>query len=535
MELQAEEEHLSHKSHGSLYDAETLLARFKELLGDLYIESSRLEFISELGVGELAIVERGQYHPPSGGRAMNVVVKGYSPHVIATPEDMHALLSESRNIQRLHHRHLVKLLGLGCFHHTTPEDLRGSLFMVEEFVGTMSLKALLRLQRRTRWRWLYTMTTALRWATSLASALAALHAAEPPYVHGDVKAINVFLTDTMSVDSATVKLGDLKPHSSSMASSDFRRASMDSGLSASGPSGVGTPRASAAAAAAAAAALILPVPEDGAASAPLPAGPLYEEQSVRRVSNPSASGGPSYGIVPGSSRQYLATAGSAGGGPKAASAGGGEPRGEAAAAGGGEGGEGEGGRTKSILRPSSSIQPDGSRTLSGGKAVHFEVARAAGITPNRDWGLLYASPELLRKRELSPAADTFAFGVLLYELLARRLVAWSDDSEQAAFYERSVRGGKINVKKHGDESLQLLAYAERVADGYRPPLPEHWPAEVVSLVDRCWAADPAERPPITEVHQVLAALMKDRKLVRQLDSQLPPNMPQASSCACAIS
>ena len=38
----------------------------------------------------------------------------------------------------------MRLHGLGCFHHTTPEELRGSLFMVEEFVGTMSLKALLR-------------------------------------------------------------------------------------------------------------------------------------------------------------------------------------------------------------------------------------------------------------------------------------------------------------------------------------------------------------------------------------------------------
>jgi hypothetical protein len=46
-----------------------------------------------------------------------------------------------------------------------------------------------------------------------------------------------------------------------------------------------------------------------------------------------------------------------------------------------------------------SIQPDGSRVLSGGKAVHFQVARATGVTSNRDWGLLYASPELLRKRE----------------------------------------------------------------------------------------------------------------------------------------
>lgn len=82
--------------------------------------------------------------------------------------------------------------------------------------------------------------------------------------------------------------------------------------------------------------------------------------------------------------------------------------------------------------------PDGSRRLSSGRSVTFQVARAEGLTPNRDWGLLYASPELLRKRELTPKADVFAFGVLLWELLSRRLVTYNDESEQAAAYERSV-------------------------------------------------------------------------------------------------
>jgi hypothetical protein len=49
-------------------------------------------------------------------------------------------------------------------------------------------------------------------------------------------------------------------------------------------------------------------------------------------------------------------------------------------------------RTRSVL-------PGGGRAMSSNKAVRFEVARAAGITSNRDWGLLYASPELLHKRQ----------------------------------------------------------------------------------------------------------------------------------------
>ena len=47
---------------------DALLAAFKDLLGDLYVDAARLEFISELGVGELALVERGLYHPAGGGR-----------------------------------------------------------------------------------------------------------------------------------------------------------------------------------------------------------------------------------------------------------------------------------------------------------------------------------------------------------------------------------------------------------------------------------------------------------------------------------
>lgn len=59
---------------------------------------------------------------------------------------------------------------------------------------------------------LYSMAAALRWAAEVADALALLHEAAPPYIHGDVKADNVLLTDGPDVDAAHAKLGDLKPH-----------------------------------------------------------------------------------------------------------------------------------------------------------------------------------------------------------------------------------------------------------------------------------------------------------------------------------
>lgn len=42
-----------------------------------------------------------------------------------------------------------------------------------------------------------------------------------------------------------------------------------------------------------------------------------------------------------------------------------------------------------------------------------------------------------------------------YSILLTRLCPY--------LFNTNSRGGNINVKKHGDESLQLLAYAERVA------------------------------------------------------------------------
>lgn len=65
---------------------------------------------------------------------------------------------------------------------------------------------------RCRLKNLYNMQTALRWAAEAASALVALHEQQPPYIHGDVKADNVFLTDEQDLTAAIAKLGDLKPH-----------------------------------------------------------------------------------------------------------------------------------------------------------------------------------------------------------------------------------------------------------------------------------------------------------------------------------
>lgn len=45
-----------------------------------------------------------------------------------------------------------------------------------------------------------------------------------------------------------------------------------------------------------------------------------------------------------------------------------------------------------------------------------------------------------------------------------------------------------------------------MADGFRPDLPATWPPGLASLVQSCWAADPAARPTAAEVARQLQAL-----------------------------
>lgn len=77
------------------------LLAFKHHVGSLYLDPADLEFVCELGLGELALVEKGRWR--NGGQTVSVVIKGYKPHVIATPQDFRELLLEASKLKRLQH------------------------------------------------------------------------------------------------------------------------------------------------------------------------------------------------------------------------------------------------------------------------------------------------------------------------------------------------------------------------------------------------------------------------------------------------
>jgi hypothetical protein len=167
--------------------------------------------------------------------------------------------------------------------------------------------------------------------------------------------------------------------------------------------------------------------------------------------------------------------------------------------------------------------------------------------------------------------DAFAFGVLLYELLSRGLlishcgaaVGHNSSRRSRNGGSGSRHGGRHSphtaaahtpsaavdsVHRDSDGALPqqqlLLAYAQMVAGGYRPPFPAHFPAPVTDLISSCWASEPHERPRMSDVLAQLQSFSQDRQLVYCLDSYLagladlgygPGSMGPSCGCGCVIS
>ncbi|MFN2467371.1 MAG: protein kinase [Gaiellaceae bacterium] len=129
------------------------------------------------------------------------------------------------------------------------------------------------------------------------------------------------------------------------------------------------------------------------------------------------------------------------------------------------------------VKPSNVLLVDGPhlsvRLLDFGLALinEEETLTAVGDVPGT---LAYISPERLRGRKASPAADVWAVGVLLWEGLAGRHPFWRPSLLGTA---RAIQSG-----------------APQLASA-RPDLP----GQLTDLVDRALAADPSRRPPAAKL------------------------------------
>ena len=116
------------------------------------------------------------------------------------------------------------------------------------------------------------------------------------------------------------------------------------------------------------------------------------------------------------------------------------------------------------------------------KVADFGLSKEkeAAATMTASVGALpWAAPEVFKGALFTEAADTYSYGVILWEL-------WSGKDPQGDFAP--------------------LTYANKVAhEGYRPLMPSHTPNPIKDLIVRCWDADAKMRPSFDEILKYLKA------------------------------
>lgn len=126
--------------------------------------------------------------------------------------------------------------------------------------------------------------------------------------------------------------------------------------------------------------------------------------------------------------------------------------------------------------------------------------------------LMYMAPEVWRAQPYGRPADVFSFGCTMYEVLAGTV-------RSAAMFPDTA------------SQKQLAGYAERVAGGHRERKPiavngDTVPVLVWGLVEACWAPDPARRPSMRSVVNVLEQVT--------LDAPPEETRPSSSAWWCVI-
>lgn len=111
--------------------------------------------------------------------------------------------------------------------------------------------------------------------------------------------------------------------------------------------------------------------------------------------------------------------------------------------------------------------------------VRYNLTEAVG-----SWA--YMAPEVVLGHPYNEKVDVFSFGVILYEVLHRKLMLLDE------------------IKN--DPRKEAREYAEKVARGFRPDIPKHWPDNLRELIASCWAQDPHLRPNFTAVLDVIQEL-----------------------------
>src|SRR3989338_7405355 len=127
---------------------------------------------------------------------------------------------------------------------------------------------------------------------------------------------------------------------------------------------------------------------------------------------------------------------------------------------------------------------------------------------------IWAAPEVLSRSEYSRAADVYAMGLILWELLVR----------ERPFYEVPT-------------NLLPRVLVEKIIEGHRPAVPPHLKtdplaSEYIRLMEQCWAPNPLSRPTIRSVKDALLLFaqvnlgVQTSQLIRAGSSSSPSHVSQ---------
>ncbi|KAK3218035.1 hypothetical protein Dsin_012005 [Dipteronia sinensis] len=122
--------------------------------------------------------------------------------------------------------------------------------------------------------------------------------------------------------------------------------------------------------------------------------------------------------------------------------------------------------------------------------------------------LIYMAPEILKKEIQTEKSDVYSFGITVNELLTG-VVPYTDLRAEAQAH---------TVLEMNYTEQQLTAAV--VSDGLRPALAgleSGVPASVLALIQRCWDANPQNRPSFSDIVSELDLLLENRKSVKEED------------------
>mmetsp|Transcript_22763 Transcript_22763/g.33945 ORF Transcript_22763/g.33945 Transcript_22763/m.33945 type:complete len:828 (-) Transcript_22763:218-2701(-) len=113
--------------------------------------------------------------------------------------------------------------------------------------------------------------------------------------------------------------------------------------------------------------------------------------------------------------------------------------------------------------------------------------------------ILWSAPEVLMGKTPKKEADVFSYGVILWELMTRRVP-----------YVANVDRAKGNVR---------WQQVQKVKNGERPPVPEKLPISIEKCIVDCWSTSASKRPAFVKILQMLKLFPRnfDLKKIDQIE------------------